>query len=100
MTSRVFIVQDLGLVNYSPCAEYGVPHVCVDKAVPLVRLSAAFTTLRKQMTGITKADWIVPTGHPALIGYACYIQATQTGAIRLLVWDRIKKCYLPSEVQI
>lgn len=95
----VFITQDLGTVNFTPACEFGTLRVAIDRYVSNVGLSAAFDELRGHMRGIKPCDWIVPVGHPALIGYACYVMAEQTGMIRLLVWDRRELRYIPTEVK-
>lgn len=97
--ARVFIAQDLGLVNFVPAEDYGKLIVCIDRRVSHVGLSRAFATLRERLRDITENDWIVPTGHPAIIGYACHLMADRTGVIRLLVWDRQTERYVPAEVK-
>lgn len=98
--ARVFIVQDLGNVNFVPAEDYGTLLVCIDSRVSHVGLSRAYARLRERTRDITKNDWIVPTGHPALIGFACYLMAERTGTIRLLVWDRQSNRYVPTEVKV
>lgn len=100
LSPSVFVTQDLGTFNLVPAEEHGTIVVVIDRRVSHVGLSRAFTTMRERMNGITKNDWIVPTGHPALIGFACYLMAVRTGVIRLLVWDRQSERYVQTEVRV
>lgn len=97
---RVFITQDLGTVNFIPAEDFGELVVCLDGRVSHVGMLRAYTKLREKLRDITENDWIVPVGHPAIIGYASHIMAERTGIIRLLVWDRQANKYLPTEVKV
>lgn len=94
---NVYIVQDnpYSPVNYTPAEKYGDIKVCVSGQVNFHSLDRYINVIRSKMTGVTQQDWIVPVGHPVLIGVAMSVMWQTTGVIRVLVWDRQAMKYYP-----
>jgi hypothetical protein len=98
--AKVYIVQDLGHLNFIPAEAYGELIACIDGRVSHVGMQRAFSRLKNVLRHMTDDDWLIPTGHPALIALAGYIAAKHTGVIRILSWDGHAMKYIPSEVRI
>jgi hypothetical protein len=98
--SKVFIVQDLGRLNFIPAEQFGELISCIDGRVSHVGMQKAFSRLQKSLSRIRAEDWLVPTGHPALIAFAGHLMARQTGVLRVLSWDNQTGTYIPSQISI
>jgi hypothetical protein len=98
--AKVYIVQDLGHLNFIPAETYGELISCIDGRVSHVGMQGAFSRLKKTLRHIRADDWLIPTGNPALIAFAGHIMAQHTGVIRILSWDGHAMKYIPSEVRI
>jgi hypothetical protein len=98
MTSKVYIVQDLGHFNFVPAEPYGELISCIDGRVSHVGMQKAF--FRKSLSRISADDWLIPAGHPALIAYAGHCMALRAGVIRILSWDGQTQTYIPSEIKL
>lgn len=98
--NKVYITQDLGRINYLPAEEYGELEVVIEGRVSHLGLKRSMTRMQDAMREITKEDWIIPSGHPALIALAGHIMANRTGHIRILAWDGQTSQYVPAEVRV
>lgn len=98
--SKVYITQDVGKINFLPAEAYGELVPVINGYVNHTQLKRSMARMQDAMRGITKEDWIVPAGHPALIALAGYIMADRTGFIRILAWDNMTERYVPSEVRV
>lgn len=100
MKNKVYIIQDLGNFNFLPAEDYGEVVACLTARVSYYAMNRAFTQLHHALRNLGPDDWIVPTGHPALIAYAGYVMAKRTGRLRMLVWDNQTKKYMPTEYEV
>ncbi len=100
-TAKVYIVQDnpWAARNYLSATEFGELTPCISGHVSFASLKKWDNELREKLRGITKDDWLLPVGHPALIGVACAKMAERTGVIRLLIWDNQSAKYYPYETR-
>lgn len=95
--SKVFIIQDNPYApkNFIPATEFGELSVIFDKHVPTTSIVRFIPLLKDKLKDITKHDYIVPTGHPALIAIAGAISYETIGEINLLIWDHQSNIYYP-----
>jgi hypothetical protein len=100
MVPKVYIVQDTGHLNFIPAEHYGELIACIDGRVSHVGMPRAFSRLQKSLSRISADDWLVPTGHPALIAYAGHLMASRAGVIRILSWDNQTSTYIPSQIEV
>ena len=57
--------------------------------------------LRKGLDNFNKKDYLLLTGHPAIIGVACSIVSDITnGKYNLLKWDKQERRYYPIEINL
>lgn len=98
--STIYITHDLGKVNYLPAEKYGELKSVIEGHVSPLAVKRSFARMQDEMRGITKDDWIIPSGNPALMALAGFIMANRTGMIRMLVWDGQTSQYVPSEVRV
>jgi hypothetical protein len=92
-SARVYIVHDLGKLNFLPAEDYGVLVSCVEGHVSPTAVRRAINLLQRKLTGITRDDYIIASGHPALIAAAGAFQADATGNLRILCWDNQTQRY-------
>lgn len=87
--SKVYIVQDnpYSPKNFITASDYGELVSCIRGHVSISSLDKCSDELDKALENIEAQDWLILTGHPALIGYACHVMAERTGVINMLVWD-------------
>jgi hypothetical protein len=90
---RVFIVHDLGKLNFLPAEAYGKLVPCVQGHVSPTSVSRAIQRLQRMLDGITVDDYIVAAGHPALIAAAGAFQVDATGVLKILCWDNQTQRY-------
>ena len=98
--SKVYIIQDLGNFNFLPAEEFGEVTACLTSRVSYYAMTRAFSQLHHALRNLGPDDWLVPTGHPALIAYAGYVMAMRTGKLRVLVWDNQTRKYVPTEYEV
>lgn len=98
--SNVYITQDVGKINFAPAEVHGELVPVINGYVNHTQLKRSMGRMQDIMRPITKNDWIIPAGHPALIALAGYIMADRTGHIRILSWDNMTNSYIPSEVRV
>jgi hypothetical protein len=96
---KVYITQDLGVINFVPAEAFGELVVVIDRRISHVGLKRAYAQMRERMRHIVAEDWIVPSGHPTLIAYAGYLMGESTGLIRMLAWDGQTNKYIQTEVE-
>jgi hypothetical protein len=96
----VYIVQDIGHYNFAPAMKYGELIACIDGRVSLAGMQRAFSQLQKSLSRINENDWLIPTGHPALIAYAGHLMGLRAGKIRILSWDGQATTYIPSQIDL
>ena len=90
---RVFIIHDLGKLNFLPAEEYGRVIPCIQGHVSPTSVSKTIQRLQKALEDITVDDYLVAAGHPALIAAAGAIQVDATGVLKMLCWDNQAKRY-------
>ncbi|HEY6327444.1 MAG TPA: hypothetical protein VIW73_13150 [Candidatus Cybelea sp.] len=57
--------------------------------------------LERGLAGFTQDDFLVPVGHPAIIGVACTIAAAASGGrVTMLRWNRTLRRYEPLLVDL
>ena len=57
--------------------------------------------LRQGLKNISKKDYLLLTGDPAIIGVACSIVSENTnGKFKLLKWDKQERKYYPIEINL
>jgi len=98
--TKVYITQDVGKINFLPAEEYGELVPIINGYVNHTQLKRSMARMQDMMREITRDDWLVPAGHPALIALAGHLMADRTGTIRLLAWDNMTERYVPSEVRV
>lgn len=98
--SNVYIIQDnpYSPKNFLPAAEYGELKVVFENHVPTPHIEKSFVDMKRKLENLTKADYIVPTGHPALIAAAGLISMDILGEINLLIWDHQSSGYYPVKI--
>ena len=96
---KVYVIQDLGHLNFLPAESFGELISCIDGRVSHVGMPRAFSRLRHSLRHITADDWLIPTGHPALIAFGGHAMAKLTGVIRILCWDGQMNKYIPVEIK-
>jgi hypothetical protein len=95
---RCYIVQDLGKINFLPAEQHGELVIVVEGRVNHTSLKRTFAAMKEKMRGITKQDWIIACGNPALIALAGAIMAQRCGCVRILSWDQQAQQYTRAEV--
>lgn len=98
--SKVYISQDVGKINFLPAEQFGELIPVINGYVNHTQLKRSMARMQDVMRDITKDDWLVPAGHPALIALAGHIMADRTGYIRILSWDNMQSQYVPAEVRV
>lgn len=100
MKAKVYIIHDLGKLNFDPAAEFGELVMCVTGHVNANQLPRAIERLHAKLSKITPNDYIVAAGHPALIAIAGAYQVNETGYLKMLCWDNQNNVYAPVEVKV
>lgn len=95
----VYIVQDLGHLDFDAAREYGQLAVLVEGRIGAADVGKVAWTIMDKLVRVTKADWLVPAGHPTLIAFAGIVMAERTGTLRMLAWDRNAARYIPMEIR-
>ena len=95
--SKVYLIQETGKWNISPALDFGEIKVLLPPQFNLVFDTEYMVKhLQEKLEGITKKDYLLLSGDPALIGIATAIAADYLdGEINLLKWDRQEKFYIP-----
>lgn len=90
---RVFVVHETldkasnPTKNLKPAQKYGELVHLVKPGLQPVNLSDALPHMKKMLVDFTADDFILPVGHPILIGWATAIAAERTGGkLSLLYW--------------
>jgi hypothetical protein len=91
--SRVFIIHDLGKLNFLPAEQFGKLVPCVEGHISPTAVPRAIRRLQKALETITVNDYLVAAGHPALIAAAGAFQVEETGVLRILCWDNQTQRY-------
>lgn len=106
--SRVFVVHepvrlnhDTGVVerthDLSPAAEYGELVFLMQGRSPLTPQPVIYS-LKQKLYGFNDDDYLLPIGHPALIGWATTIAASYNrGHVRMLIWESKIRKYILSD---
>ena len=92
--NKVYITQDLGRINYLPAEQYGELEVVIEGRVSHLGLKRSMTRMQDAMRDITKDDWIIPSGHPALIALAGYItirSGRSEGSMKIIAVDNLAR---------
>jgi hypothetical protein len=100
MKANVYIVHDLGKLNFEPAAEFGELVICVTGHVNPSQLPRAIQRLQAKLAKVKPEDYVVAAGHPALIAMAGALQVEETGSLKMLCWDNQSNAYAPVEVQV
>lgn len=102
MTARVFIVHETlnknagRTKNLKPAYKYGEVIHLVQAGLQPDDLSSVLPRMRQLLADFTAEDYIVPIGHPILIGWATAIAASKTGGkAKLLYWNNNTHAYDP-----
>ncbi len=95
----VFIVQDLGHLDFAEARQYGKIEVLVKGRIGSADVGKVAWTMMDKLVRVTREDWLVPAGHPTLIAFAGIIMAERTGVLRMLAWDRNAARYIPMEIR-
>jgi hypothetical protein len=96
----VFIVQDVGHLNFLPAEKFGDLEVLVFGPRSHLALSREIPRMWQKMRDIGSDDWILACGHPFFIAAAAHVQAQLTGHMRMLYWDRQTEQYVKVEVKL
>lgn len=93
--SKVYVLVDnpRSQLNLLPAEKYGKLVTCFDHGISPTHLQRIYPELRDKLAGIEKADYLIPTGPPALIALAGHIWLNKLGVINLLTWDREMQAY-------
>lgn len=100
MKAKVYIVHDLGKLNFDPAGDFGELVICVSGHVSATHLPRAMERLQSKLASIKPEDYIVAAGHPALIAMAGALQVDETGTLKMLCWDNQSNAYAPVESQV
>ena len=95
---RCYIIQDLGRINFLPAEQHGELVVVVAGPTNPTSLKRTFELMKRKMSGITKNDWLIACGNPALIALAGAIMGQKCGCVRILSWDQQAQRYVAAEV--
>lgn len=96
----VFIVQDVGHLNFLPAERFGDLEVLIFGPRSHLALSREIPHMRSKMRNIDREDWVLACGHPFFIAAAAHIQYEMTGQMRMLYWDRQTEQYVKVEVKL
>jgi hypothetical protein len=95
----VYIVQDLGHLDFAAAREFGDIKTLVKGRIGSADVGQAAWRIMDNLVRVTRADWLIPAGHPSLIAFAGIVMAERTGTLRMLVWDRNAARYIPMEIR-
>jgi len=95
----VYIVQDLGHLDFKAAEQWGRVEVLVRGRIGSADVGKATFAILDRLAAVTLNDWIIPAGHPTLIAFAGIVMADRTGTLRMLAWDRNAARYLPVEIR-
>lgn len=99
--SYVIVVHDnpYSPKDFASAEDFGELKFLFNTHIHTHNLPRIFGLMRDRMRGVTKEDWLIPAGAPALIAMAGAIFKEKTGQINLLVWDRHQQKYIPMEIK-
>jgi hypothetical protein len=99
---KVYVVQDnpYSPKNFITAKKFGELRTCILGHVGIASLQENTQLLEESLADITKEDWLIMTGHPAMMGMAGYIMGANTGYVRILVWDNQANSYYPYERKV
>lgn len=112
MKSRVFVVNETVRRNratgsfernrdFSSAASFGSLLHLTPPGTPPGDLSAQVAGMSRMLSDFGPDDYIIPVGHPALIGWACAVAARNAGGrLRLLIWHEQSASYFPAEATL
>lgn len=98
--TKVYITHDLGRQNFLPAEKFGELVSVIEGHVSPTGLKRFQGEMQDKLRGITKDDYLLHAGHPALIALAGAIMANRTGWVRVLSWDNMTQQYVASELRI
>lgn len=87
-------------INTSPAEEHGEIVELTPPAAGRLHTAPLVAAVRDGLRGATREDWLLAAGNPTIMAAAAIFFARQTGALRMLVWDRITRRYNPVEIEI
>lgn len=97
--TKVYIIHDTGRKNFLPAEKHGELVTLIDGYVNHTQLPRYARNLSAQLgKSITKNDWLVAAGNPALTALAGQIMGQKTGIIRMLLWDNQLRDYAKVEI--
>ena len=98
--STVYILQENphSPKNFLPAEEFGELVILFQHHISPTLINRCIAQLREKLRGMTKNDWIIPVGHPALIAAAGYVAHDLTGEINILSWDQQTRQYIPIRI--
>lgn len=105
--SRVFIVHETltrqggRTKNLQPARQFGEFIHLVNPGPQPEDLASVLPQIKYRLMEFTPDDYLIPIGHPILIGWATAIAADNTGgSVKLLYWNNNKHCYetMPAKI--
>ena len=98
---KVYVVHDNpnDPKDFLPAEEYGDLIILFDRQLFATQIPLCYARMRELMRDAKPEDWLIPTGHPALIFAAGEIWSYITGQMNLLIWDGQRKRYIPMKVK-
>lgn len=85
--------------DFLPAEEYGDLIILFSQQLFATQVPRCYAQMREGMRNAKPEDWLIPTGHPALIFAAGEIWVQITGQMNLLIWDNQRKKYVPMKVR-
>ena len=97
MSSKVYLIHETGLHNFTPAKKFGEITVLLPPRHQVgFDPTWSIEKLKEGLKWCSPKDYIILAGDPALIGMAVAIAANFCdGQINLLKWDKQEKVYIP-----
>ncbi len=88
--AKVYILQDnpYSPKNFISAEEYGELVFLFNHHIANSHIPKCVSQLWEKFRDVESDDWLIPTGHPALIAAAGHVWREKTGGFNMLIWDR------------
>lgn len=97
MSNKVYIVNDAGH-DFNPALQYGelVPLTAGDLNV--LQVDRIASRMREVMFNMAQTDYLLLTGHAALIAIAVSVALSLNDVVNILIYDAKNHCYTPRRI--
>lgn len=86
--------------DFTNATRFGELHFVLNDDYKSEFFHDAIQKVEKSLENVTKEDYFIPTGEPAMIAVCAAVIVKKTGKLNLLRWDRIRQEYYLTSAEI